>query len=135
MHSVPERKRKDDRRTRYEQYGPDHPYTAMPELDEHEYLAGLFIDTGMAAPAGMGGQVALSWAELQAFDHCGRLQLTGWELSRLMDMSRAYCQWLAKGGKQGDIADDVPYIDRTRSATGYLLRQRDASAANRDKLE
>ena len=99
-----------------------------------EYLTGLFIDTGMCSQ-GMGGITALSWSELDAFNRCGALHLTGWELSRLMDMSRAYCQWLAKGGKQGDIADDVPYIDRTRSATGYLLRQRDASAASRDKLE
>lgn len=135
MHSVPERTRKDDKRSRYEQYGPGHPYTALPELDEHEYMAALFMDTGMGSRAGMGGLTPLQWVELQAFDQCGRLELTGWELSQLMEMSRAYCQWQAKGGQQGDIADDVPYIDTERSATDYLLRQRDASASNRDKLE
>lgn len=132
MHSVPERSRKEDKRSRYEQYGADHPYTALPELDEHEYMAGLFMDTGMGSQSGMGGMAPLDWTELQAFDQCGRLELTGWELSQLMSMSRAYCQWLAKGGKQSDIADDVPYIDETRNATSYLLRQRDASAKNAD---
>lgn len=98
-----------------------------------EHLTALFTDTGMYSQA-MGGLTALSWAELDAFNRCGALALTGWELSRLMDMSRAFCNWHAKGGKQKDIADDVPYIDRDRQATSYLLRQRDASAANRDKL-
>ena len=94
-----------------------------------EYLTGLFIDAGMCSQ-GMGGLTALSWSELDAFNRCGALRLTGWELSRLMDMSRSYCQWHAKGGKQGDIATDVPYIDHERKATDYLMRQRDASARN-----
>lgn len=113
-----------------EQYGDDHPYTAMPPIDDHEYMAGLFIDTGLGNRAGMGGMTPLTWVDLQAFDQCGRLELTGWELSRLMDMSREYCHWQAKGSQQGDIADDVPYIDRTKDASGYLMRNRKASAKN-----
>lgn len=129
---MPERKRKDDKRSRFEQYGDDHPYTALPDIGDYEYMAGLFTDTGMGSQSGMGGLTPLSWSELHAFDSCGRLNLGAWELSRLMEMSRSYCSWQAKGSRQGDIADDVPYIDNSRNASGYLMRQRDASSKNAD---
>lgn len=102
----------------------------MPELGDHEYIAALFIDTGIGMRGGMGGLTPLSWSELKAFDDCGKLALSSWELSQLMEMSRSYCTWNAKGSQQKDIADDVPYIDRTRKATDYIIRQRDNSAKN-----
>jgi hypothetical protein len=93
-------------------------------------MVGLFMETGMGSRAGMGGLTPISWLELQSFDQCGRLELKAWELSQLMEMSRSYCHWQAKGGQQSDIADDVPYINKDLSAADYLLRQRDASAKN-----
>lgn len=44
-----------------------------------------------------------------------------------MEMSRAYCSWNSKGGQQADIADDVPYIDRTKNTASYLIKQREIS--------
>jgi hypothetical protein len=109
-----------------EQYGDDHPYTALPNIDGGEYMTGLFIDTGMASQTGM-GMTAITWQELSAFNQCGGLDLNAWEFSRLMDMSRSYCSWNSKGGQQGDMADDVPYIDRSRSSSSYLIKQREKS--------
>ena len=86
----------------------------------------------MGSRAGMGGLSPLTWSELQAFNICGQLELSAWELSQLMEMSRSYCHWQAVGGQQADIADDVPYINKELNAADYLLRQRDASAKNAD---
>jgi hypothetical protein len=93
-------------------------------------MVGLFMETGMASRAGMGGLTSISWLELQAFNKCGGLELKAWELSQLMEMSKSYCQWQAKGGQQPEIADDVPYINKELNAGDYLIRQRDASAKN-----
>ena len=80
----------------------------------------------MASQGGM-GLSAITWQELAAFNECGGLELNGWEFSRLMDMSRKYCSWNSKGSQQSDMADDVPYIDRSLSASGHLVRQREES--------
>lgn len=94
-------------------------------------MAELFADSGMAAS----GPTPLSWQDIDAYNRCTALHMSAWEMQQLMAMSRAYCQWNIKGGKQGDIADDVPYIDETRKATGYLIRQRKASAKNADEAK
>ena len=73
------------------------------------------------------GLSPISWQELKAFDDCNGLELNGWEFTRLMEMSRAYCSWYAKGGEQSDIADDVPHIDKTKNAGSYLIKQREIS--------
>lgn len=93
-------------------------------------MTGLFLDSGIGSRAGMGGILPLTWSELKAFDDCGKLSLSSWEFSQIMEMSRSYCNWNAKGSQQKDIADDVPYIDRTRKATDYIIRQREQSAKN-----
>lgn len=94
-------------------------------------MAELFVDSGISTP----GPAPLSWQDIDAYNRCASLQMTAWEMQQLMQMSRAYCQWNIKGSKQGDIADDVPYIDETRKATGYLIRQRKASAKKADKAK
>ena len=50
-----------------------------------------------------------------------------------MDMSGTYCSWNSKGSQQGDMADDVPYVDKTRSASDYLIRQREASIKEQEQ--
>lgn len=94
-------------------------------------MAELFVDSGMARP----GPESLSWQEVDAYNRCTALQMSAWEMQQLMAMSRAYCQWTIKGSKQGDIADDVPHIDDTRKATGYLIRQREASAKKAESVK
>lgn len=83
--------------------------------------------------AGGMGISPLTWGELSAFSGCGSLALTAWEFSRLMDMSRAYCSWNSKGSQQGDMADSVPFIDRTKSVSDYLIRQREASIKEQEQ--
>ena len=78
----------------------------------------------MASQGGM-GLSAITWLELSAFNNCNGLELSGWELSQLMSMSRSYCKWNSKGSQQGDIADDIPHIDKTKSVADYLMRQRE----------
>lgn len=87
--------------------------------------AGLFSQGGM-------GISPITWSELDAFNRCGGLELSSWELSRLMDMSRSYCSWNSKGSSQKDIADDVPHIDKSRSVANYLLNQSEISQKNTD---
>lgn len=126
MHSTPERQVKEDKRSRIEQYGDDHPYTALPNVDGSEYLTALYLDSGMVCSTGM-GLTALTWVEVDAFNRCNALNLTAWEQSQIMAMSRAYSKWYAKGCKQKDIPDEVPYIDPTRNAGAYMMRARDSS--------
>jgi len=92
----------------------------------------LFIDSGLYSSGGMGVS-PLTWSELSAFSSCGALNLNAWGFSRLMDMSRAYCSWNSKGSQQSDMADDVPYVDKTRSASDYLIRQREASIKEQEQ--
>lgn len=98
----------------------------MPPVEGVEYLTALFVELGIVQGGGM-GIAPVSWQEIDSFSRCGHLELTAWETLRLRNMSETYCAWNAKGGQQGDIADDVPYINRKLSATGYLLSQRDKS--------
>lgn len=71
------------------------------------------------------GLSPITWSELLAFDQCSGLGLNSWELTQLMSMSREYCSWNSKGSQQTDIANDVPWIDRSLSVSGYLIRQRE----------
>ena len=92
-------------------------------------MTDLFINMGSATST-MGGLVPITWSEIESYSRLCNLNLSAWEADLLMSMSRAYCSWNAKGGQQKDIAEDVPYIDRSVSATDYLIRQREASAKN-----
>lgn len=38
-------------------------------------------------------------------------------------MSEAYCKWHAKGGKQEDLALDVPYIERNEETLAAMREQ------------
>lgn len=92
----------------------------------------LFDESGKVSQGGM-SLSPITWSELSAFNQCCALELNGWELSRLMDMSRAYCNWNHAGSKQSDMADNVPYIDKTRSSSDYLIRQREASIKEQEQ--
>lgn len=133
LHSCPKRSSDKDNRSRAEQYGDEHPYTCLPSVEGVEYLTSLFIDSGMASQSGM-GLSAITWLELSAFNECGGLKLTSWELSQLMAMSRSYCKWNGKGSQQKEMADDIPYIDKTKNASGYLMRQREEAMKEEEAL-
>lgn len=98
----------------------------MPQVGEFGYLTALLAELGIVGSGAM-GITPLSWQEIDAFNRCGHLELTSWETMRLMDMSRAYCNWHNKGSEQSDIALDIPYINRELGVTDYLLRQHDES--------
>lgn len=131
LSSCPKRTRASDKRSRSEQYSDDHPYGTLPPVDGAEYLTALFMDTGRFSQAGM-GITPITWIELSAFNQCCALELNGWELSRLMDMSRSFCSWRNIGGEQSDIADNIPYINRSLSPTNHLIRQREKAIKRED---
>lgn len=61
---------------------------------------------------GMNGPIALSWQEIVAYDKAvGPIGM--WAMATIKEMSDAYVDWYHKGGQQGDVAIDVPYIERT----------------------
>lgn len=127
MHSTPERNLKDDKRSRAEQYGSDHPYTCLPDVDGcSDYMTGLFLDSGKVGSSGM-SVAPLSWQDIAAFNQCNALNMTAWECQTLMSMSRAYTDWYHRGCKQKDIPDEVPYIDPTKNAGAHMMRSRDRS--------
>ncbi|WP_138438598.1 hypothetical protein [Marinobacter alexandrii] len=127
MHSVPSRQKADDRRTRFEQYGKDHPYTCLPDTNPFQYLTQWLLDAGIAP-----GRAALTWTELDHYDHATGGVCSQWEMKTMMRMSREYTHWLGKGSRQSDIADDVPYIERTEETNqalqARLLESREKSA-------
>lgn len=131
MQSVPERSRKHDRRTRYEQYGEGHPYCQMPGIDGFEWLASVFQECGIAGQ-GMSGPVPLTWQEIDAYDRITRGVYTSWSLGLVREMSDAYVRWHNKGSQQKDLADDVPYIERNEET---LSAARDTIMRNRDKSQ
>lgn len=137
MHSVPTRARKDDRRTRYEQYGPGHPYCCLPDIDGVEWVASAFSECGMAAH-GMAGLIPLSWAEVESYGRITMGVYGSWALTAVREMSDAYVRWHHKGAGQKDIANDVPYIERNEdtleAAKEAIIRSREASRALREEL-
>lgn len=102
----------------------------MPPIDGFEWLAAAFQEAGIA-DSGMGGPVPLSWAELGAYNRAVCGVYNSWTLCIMREMSQAYVSWYNKGGRQKDIADDVPYIERneeTLKAAGHaIIRSRDKS--------
>lgn len=122
MHSTPSRKNKDDRRTRAEQYGEGHPYTCLPDVDGFDYLTGAFIEAGICDQGGM-GLTALPWAELDCYARRTGSVYTDWDLQLIRSMSQEYVKWHARGGRQEEIADDVPYIDDSAEARDQMQRQ------------
>ena len=108
---MPKRARKDDRRPRSDQYKDGHPYSFLPIISPFEWLAEVFRECGMCGH-GMNGPIALSWQEIHAYNKAVG-PLGKWALATIKAMSDAYVGWYHKGGEQGDIATDVPYIERT----------------------
>ena len=131
MHSVPNRSRKEDRRNRFEQYGEGHPYTCTPDISGLEYLASAVQELGLVGQGGMSISPT-SWQEIESYDHMTGPWLSSWDAQTLMEMSRAYVNWRNKGSEQGDIADDVPYIERNEETLeamqNQLMSSRDRSA-------
>lgn len=135
MHSIPERKNKEDRRTRWEQYGEGHPYTHLPDIEGWEWLASAFCEVGMAS-AGPSGHIPLTWQELKAWHQITGRVYSSWELGVIRQMSENYVKWQHLGGQQKDLATEVPYIVKTPEALAKageaIMRNRDKSAARRE---
>lgn len=90
------------------------------------------MQSGLASQGGM-GLSPLTWSEIKAFDDCAALGATPWELTTLMEMSRAYCRANSKGGQEdGDnpASSDPPYVDLSANAGEAIIRNRDRSKQN-----
>jgi hypothetical protein len=122
---VPDRQRKENRQTRFDQYGEGHPYTCLPDISGFEYLTQWLSEAGVAP-----GGSALTWAEIESYDRSTGGACTLWDRQAISRMSREYASWLAKGGRQSDIADNVPYIERNEST---LKAMQDRLSESRDK--
>lgn len=69
------------------------------------------------------GITPIQWLEIDAYNRCNDNWLSQWDCAVIRQMSQAYCKWHAKGGRQGDLADDVPYIERNEE-TLTVMRER-----------
>ena len=109
----------------------------MPRVDGFDWLAAAFRESGIAG-YGAAGPVPLPWTEIYAYSHTVGGSYTSWALSMIRTMSEEYCRWYSKGCQQKDIADDVPYIERTNetleAAGQAIIRSRDASAKLREDI-
>jgi hypothetical protein len=125
---VERKKAREDRRTRYEQYGEGHPYCHLPPVKGFEHLVNWWAEVGTALQ-GANGLIPITWSEVAHYAETN--QLTAWERQTIIKMSRSYCRWLAKGASQGKVADDVPYIlddEETRAAhQSKMIEARDRS--------
>ena len=45
------------------------------------------------------GRVAITWQELKAYSDLSRVDLTSWESSQVISMSRAYCSMIHEAGE------------------------------------
>jgi len=122
MHSTPERQIKDDKRSRFEQYGEGHPYTCLPDVEGFEYLTAALIEAGLVGQGGM-GLAPISWAELDAFARRTGNVYTDWDIGIIRQMSGEYTKWHATGSKQGDIAEEVPYIEKNEETLERMQEQ------------
>lgn len=138
MHSVPQRTKKDDRRSRYEQYGEGHFYTCLPDTEGFDWLVSAWMECGKCKKLSMGDIDPLPWQEIESYDRSTGETLGVWARSVLREMSEAYVKWIGKGSQQGDIADDVPYINRTeetmKAASAHLMRNRDKAHEKQESL-
>lgn len=75
---------------RISESNPDAPELRMPDIESHEYVLGLFYETGMVMN-GANGAVPITWTELRNYSDQSGAVLTPWESSTVMNMSRAYC--------------------------------------------
>lgn len=95
-------------------------------------MTDMFIQSGLATQGYM-GLSPLSWSEIKAFNDCAALEATPWELTTLIEMSRAYCKAHSKGAQEdGDnpASPDPPYADLTANAGDAIIRSRDRSKQN-----
>lgn len=84
----------------------------------------------MAAQGGM-GLSPLYWSEIRSYDLSTGNTLGIWAKKTIRQMSESYCLWYSKGGKQNDIATDVPYVERNeetmQAAVRAMIASRDAA--------
>tara|TARA_R110000782_G_C14819221_1_gene413863 strand:- start:19435 stop:19854 length:420 start_codon:yes stop_codon:yes gene_type:complete len=93
LHAVPDYGEKDrprlSRRAEFKAFKVD--FDEPPEPDAAQYLIHWFFESGMVMATGAGA-APLTWQELEAYGRSAGLELTGWERSTLMEMSRTYCE-------------------------------------------
>jgi len=110
------RKGGDDRPrlSRREQYENAHqPYDDPPEPDYYWHLVEWWSRAGAVASGAM-GPVPLSRLELKQFSDDECLSMTGWERTKIIEMSRRYC-WAQNHFKKAGIAP--PFMsEETRDA-------------------
>ena len=66
----------------------------MPDADP--FLVSVFHDIGVAMSGDM-SLSALTFTELDAYCNRMKTDLTAWESSQIITMSREYCSWNSKG--------------------------------------
>lgn len=128
LSAVPESKSKCDgpRLSRLQQYreqqGEDAPLLQLPELDAGEHLVDWLHRAGTVGHGAMGGVMALSWQELQAWDRLSGTGLTPWEAEAIMHLSQTYAAMSNKATKADCPAPYQPE-DFDRDATADRIKQ------------
>lgn len=69
----------------------------MPALEAGEYLLDELFVLGACSAGPMGGFIAATWVEVDAFARCSTGISTDWEAELLVKMSREYVKGLQQG--------------------------------------
>lgn len=89
----------------------------------------MFVKSGMCEHGAMGGTVALSWLELNAFNSSMGNTLTIAEVGVIRDMSKAYCKGYSSGSK---LLSSPPFIADAYEVEKFMGKSiKDAIRASR----
>lgn len=80
-------------------------HLTMPELNEEEYILGLWQEAGSVSSGGM-GIAALSWQEIQAWINVTETELEMWEKLLIRRLSQEYC---SEYSSASDVSRPAPF--------------------------
>lgn len=98
---------------------PDSPLLQMPELpDQSAYIINHVIEVGTTMSSGL-GVTPLSWTEIKSWSELTMTDLTSWEASLIMELSRTFTSNYNK-------FDDKDF------PTPYIIEEFDRSSASKN---
>lgn len=88
----------------------------MPEVENSEYLIEYLLEIGTSMASGF-GVTPLTWTEIYSWQQLMSIELTGWELTQIMTLSRVFSANYAK-------------FDEKDFPTPYTVEEFDREAAS-----
>lgn len=97
---------------------PDSALLEMPDIGSQGYLIELLLEIGASASTGF-GVAPLSWSEIYSWSSLTQTNLTSWEASTIMSLSRAFTASYHR-------------FDETNAAAPFVHEEFDRVAASRN---